>query len=73
MVWEREIEVAVQTARRAGEVALEYRRNGVSAEDKADASPVTEADRECERIITEALAEAFPDDGLLGEEGAQRT
>ena len=32
--------------------------------------PVTAADRECEQVIALALEEAFPDDGLLGEEGA---
>jgi fructose-1,6-bisphosphatase/inositol monophosphatase family enzyme len=30
---------------------------------------VTIADRECERAIAQALSEAFPDDGLVGEEG----
>jgi histidinol-phosphatase len=31
---------------------------------------VTAADRECERVIAGLLLEAFPDDGLLGEEGS---
>lgn len=38
-------------------------------ETKADLSPVTIADRESERLISGILAEAFPEDGLLGEEG----
>ena len=41
------------------------------AEKKPDNSPVTEADRECERVIAGMLYEAFPDDGILGEEGAR--
>jgi histidinol-phosphatase len=45
---------------------------GVTREDKADDSPVTVADRECERLIVEGLAAAFPEDGFLGEEGASR-
>ena len=43
----------------------------VVAETKADNSPVTQADRECERLIAGTLREAFPGDGVLGEEGAR--
>jgi len=32
---------------------------------------VTQADRECERMIARLLSDAFPDDGILGEEGAR--
>ena len=39
---------------------------------KADESPVTIADRACEKLIVEGLRSAFPEDGLLGEEGAAR-
>lgn len=36
--------------------------------------PVTEADRQAERAIRAFIAEAFPDDGILGEEfGSERT
>ncbi len=66
--WSREIEVSVQAARKAAELALRYQCS-VIAETKPDNSPVTEADRECERLIARLLSEAFPEDGLLGEEG----
>lgn len=56
----------------AGALALEYRRQGVSAEDKADDSPVTPADRAAERLIVQGLLEAYPEDGVLGEEGANK-
>src|SRR5262245_27614313 len=59
-------------ARQAGAIALRYWNTGLTAETKSDASPVTLADRECERAISRALEEAFPDDGLLGEEGAAK-
>jgi histidinol phosphatase-like enzyme (inositol monophosphatase family) len=72
MQWERELEVARQAARRAGEIALRHRRQGVTAEDKDDLSPVTIADRESEQAIVQTVLEAFPGDGLLGEEGASR-
>ncbi|HSB16241.1 MAG TPA: inositol monophosphatase family protein [Bryobacteraceae bacterium] len=70
MVWEKELEVARAAATQAGEIALRYQAQGVEAEAKADESPVTVADRECEKLISRILLEAFPDDGLLGEEGA---
>jgi histidinol phosphatase-like enzyme (inositol monophosphatase family) len=72
MRFEKELEVAQQAARRAGEIALRYRSQGVTAEEKEDHSPVTIADRECEKAIVAAILEAFPADGLLGEEGASR-
>ena len=56
---------------RAGEIALECAARGVVADQKADDSPVTAADRACEAFIVQALREAFPDDGVLGEEGAR--
>ena len=58
-------------ARRAGELALGWQA-GILAENKADQSPVTPADRECERLIVAALSAEFPEDGLLGEEGASK-
>jgi fructose-1,6-bisphosphatase/inositol monophosphatase family enzyme len=70
--FEREIEVARTVARRGGELALRYQNQGVSAETKPDFSPVTVADREAERLIAGLLTEAFPGDGLLGEEGGAR-
>jgi histidinol phosphatase-like enzyme (inositol monophosphatase family) len=70
MAWEREIEVCRTVALKAGGLALRHAARGVSAEDKSDDSPVTVADRECERLIVSELGAAFPDDGFLGEEGA---
>lgn len=73
MSFERELAIALRLSRDAGHLALEYRRNGVTAEDKPDDSPVTAADRASEKLIAEGLAESFPRDGLLGEEGAEKT
>lgn len=66
----REIQIGCEIARRAGTVAREYRSRGVGVETKSDDSPVTVADRECEKLIVGELQKAFPADGLLGEEGA---
>lgn len=67
--WDRELEIAAQASRAAAELAARY-QNGITADSKADFSPVTQADRECEQLISRMLTDAFPLDGLLGEEGA---
>jgi histidinol-phosphatase len=69
----RDLTVLTAAARQAGAIALGYWNKGLKPETKSDASPVTLADRECERAISRAIAEAFPEDGLLGEEGASKT
>ena len=70
MTFEKELGVGRTIARQAGDVALRYRSQGIQAETKPDLSPVTAADRECERLISRVLEETFPEDGLIGEEGA---
>jgi len=70
MAFERELEIARKLAVDAATLALTYQR-GITADEKPDHSPVTRADRECEKLISAGLKEAFPEDGLLGEEGAR--
>ena len=70
--WNTERELVEEIARKAGQIALQYWNRGISAEIKTDGSPVTLADKECEKAISRALEEAFPEDGLLGEEGASK-
>jgi histidinol phosphatase-like enzyme (inositol monophosphatase family) len=72
MIFEKELEVARRIAEQAGRLALENHARGFESETKPDDSPVTSADRANERLIVKLLEEAFPDDGLLGEEGATR-
>jgi histidinol-phosphatase len=67
--WERELEVAIAASKRAAQLALSMQA-GIVFESKPDGSPVTAADKACESILTKMINEAFPDDGLLGEEGA---
>ncbi len=69
MIYERETQTALEIIRKAGNTALHYFDRAVPVEEKYDASPVTAADRECEKLICEHLQECFPDDGILGEEG----
>ncbi len=70
MEFEHELFVARQAARRASEIALKIQLTGFDTESKSDESPVTVADRECEKAIVGMISEAFPGDGFLGEEGA---
>jgi histidinol-phosphatase len=72
MTFQREIDVAKLLAQEAGAMALDYQRRGVRAELKSDESPVTAADRACEKLIVDRLEQEFPEDGVLGEEGANR-
>jgi histidinol-phosphatase len=65
---DRALAAAVEAARAAGEVALKYYRTGFDVTIKADATPVTQADRGAEQAIREVLGRAFPDMGFLGEE-----
>lgn len=60
--------VALAAARAAGQRIVHHFRQGVAVELKADATPVTVADREAEDIIRETLLGAFPGHALHGEE-----
>ncbi|MFU8877249.1 MAG: inositol monophosphatase family protein [Wenzhouxiangellaceae bacterium] len=62
------LEVARRAADRASAIAMEYFRKPLEVESKADASPVTIADRECEQAIRGIIAEAYPDHAIFGEE-----
>jgi histidinol-phosphatase len=68
----RDLDIGRAIAKRAGVMALQYWKSGVPVDTKSDASPVTVADRECERFIASSLEAAFPEDGLLGEEGSSK-
>lgn len=72
MGFAREIEVARKAAEQSAKLALRHQSAGIRAETKPDDSPVTIADRECERLIARAFEDAFPGDGILGEEGSQK-
>ncbi len=61
-------EALVTAVAEAGRAILEVRRRGYRAEQKADASPVTEADHAAERIVLERLAALAPDIPVIAEE-----
>lgn len=64
-----DLELALKLADSADAIALSFFHGRTLAiEEKADSSPVTEADRAVERELRERLAYARPSDGIVGEE-----
>jgi myo-inositol-1(or 4)-monophosphatase len=66
---------AERTAAEVGELLLGgFRPPGAAgvAVERKTSGIVTEVDRRAERFIADSLAEAFPDDGMLAEEGTAR-
>lgn len=64
------LDFATGAAVRAGEITLEH-FGAIAVEFKGDGSEVTHADRAAEEYLREAIREAFPEDGIFGEEGTQ--
>jgi histidinol phosphatase-like enzyme (inositol monophosphatase family) len=64
----RELAIAREAVDLAGRLTLEHFQTGVAVDWKADKSPVTIADRGAEELLRKRLGDAFPNDGLLGEE-----
>lgn len=67
------ISTASSIARQAGALLMEYYARGVKTEYKGSGTVdvVTEADRASEKLIVEALRAAFPNHGIVGEEGSR--
>jgi len=65
----RELEVAVELARRAGDEVRRVFQTAFDVQYKpGNEGPVTEADRRADALIREGLAAAFPGDAILSEE-----
>jgi histidinol-phosphatase len=63
------LDFAVDLARKAGELTLQwFRSEKLIIDRKTDGTPVTEADLAAERMIRVELAASWPDDAILGEE-----
>lgn len=66
---EKRLNFAVGMAFAAGENTLKYfQKNNFEVEVKTDATPVTVADKETEKLMREMIQLQFPDDEILGEE-----
>ena len=62
------IRFASHLADLAGEAIRPHYRKRIDIESKADASPVTVADRAAEAVMRKAIAAAYPEHGIFGEE-----
>jgi len=69
------IDFAHSLADASGEAIRPYFRTAINVANKADAGrfdPVTAADEAAERVISEAIAQRWPDHGFVGEEHGAR-
>lgn len=67
------LQTAVTFLREAGEFTLQhFRRADLAIDSKGDGTPVTVADRGAERLLRELIEAKYPDDGILGEEEAEK-
>lgn len=68
--YSRELHIACQLARRAGQAIMQHYAHDFDVEykDRGASDPVTQADKDANALIVEGLAKAFPDDGILAEE-----
>ncbi|MBD3677872.1 MAG: histidinol-phosphatase [Rhodobacteraceae bacterium] len=65
---DRLVQFADTVADATDAMSMSYFRKALDIEAKADASPVTQADRAIEKEIRRRIAQAFPSHGILGEE-----
>ena len=70
MAYEKEKQTAIDLALKAGKEIARIYYTGFEKEDKADGSPVTEADKMANRIIVEGIKKSFPLDSIISEEDA---
>lgn len=64
--------LAAELTRRAGTLAAQMRAEGLTAQHKTSVSDVvTAADHAAEALVVDALRRLRPEDGILGEEGAE--
>lgn len=66
--WRSRYDLAIEVARKAGDLAKKYFDEGFEVEWKADQTPVTLADKNAEELIRSHIKQYFPNDGFLGEE-----
>lgn len=73
MIAEKHLETLRNFAEKLADAAREivagyHQKPYTEIETKADGSPVTVADKECERVLRAMIREAFPQHGIIGEE-----
>lgn len=63
-----ELKTALAAATAAADISRKYYDGNFTVTTKADMTPVTQADVECEHAIREIILEKFPEHGFYGEE-----
>src|SRR5574337_1509869 len=68
------MDFAVEAAREAGKIVMEYFQTALTPERKPDRTLVTAADRKAEERLRAFIRQTYPDHGIRGEEfGEQRS
>ena len=62
------LQVALRAAEEAAKISRHYYAGNFTVTTKADLTPVTQADVECEQAIRRIVLEQFPEHGFYGEE-----
>lgn len=62
------LQIALQAAKEAARISREYYAGNFTVTTKADMTPVTQADVECEQAIRKVILDRFPAHGFYGEE-----
>lgn len=65
------LKVALAAAEKAAAISRSYYAGNFTVTTKADMTPVTQADVECEQAIRAVILSAFPEHGFYGEETGQ--
>jgi len=65
------LKVALAAADKAASISRSYFAGNFTVTTKADMTPVTQADVECEQAIREIILSAYPEHGFYGEETGQ--
>ncbi len=71
--YKAELDFAINVAKEAGKIMLQYFDGDQQREIKKDGSPVTIADKKINSMVIDALRHNFPNDGLIGEEESTTT
>lgn len=64
------LQLATELARQAGALQMQHFGKIKRVTMKGAADPVTEVDQACERLIVDGIREAYPEHGIVAEEGA---
>lgn len=67
----RMIDVAIDAAKKGGDLAYRYFKTQPKVTYKPDNSPVTKADIETEKLIRKIISKKFPEHGFIGEESGK--